>query len=244
MDSICYTTLLKRRAQALLQRSLGLRAYLFLFGLYTIATWWRAEPTFFRFLTVVPDEGVLLDIGANLGVTTTLLARRCPHAQIVAFEPVPWNSQNIKSMIRLLRLRNVSIQNCAAGDRATLVDFVIPTVYGACMHALGHLGAVAEQGEHLRVQCCKLDDLGLGKVTAVKIDVEGSEHAVLSGGVGMLRRCRPVIYCEVSENENRQQSFELLRSLDYVPYTLRSGRMVPFDQISGPEQNFIFLPKQ
>jgi FkbM family methyltransferase len=235
--------MVKRRIQSLLQRSLGLQAYLFLFGLYTIATWRWAEPAFFRFLSLIPEEGVLLDIGANLGVTTTLLARRFPKAKIVAFEPVPWNAANIKRMVNLFRLRNVSIEKCAIGNRDDPVNFVIPIVSGARMHALGHLSSTFEEGEQLRVSCCKLDDLDLSHVTAVKLDVENSEHAVLSGGVQMLRRWRPVIYCELWDNENRQKSFELLGSLGYVPYTVYSSRLVPFDHDRGQVQYFIFLPR-
>jgi len=238
--------MLKRRVQASLQRLLGLRAYLFLFGIWTITTWKWTEPGFFRFLRLVPDEGVVLDVGANLGVTVTFLARKCPNAQIIAFEPVPWNSDNIKSMIKLLRLRNVSIQNCAAGNSTGVVDFQVPIVNGARMHALGHLAGVVkdqQQGEQFRVASCKLDDFGFSNVTAVKIDVENSEYEVLAGAVQMLQRCRPVIYCELWNNENRRHSFELLRSLRYTPHIVRSGRMVQLDQIDYTGQYFIFLPQ-
>ena len=34
----------------------------------------------------------------------------------------------------------------------------------------------------------------------IKIDVEGHEPAVLSGGSDVLSRCRPIILCEVSSN--------------------------------------------
>jgi FkbM family methyltransferase len=239
--------MIKRRVQGLLQRSLGLQAYLFVFGLYAIATLRRSEPAFFHFLRLVPDWGVVLDIGANLGVTVTFLARKCPHAQVIAFEPVPWNYGNIKLMTKLLRLRNVSIQNCAAGNSTGVVDFQVPIVNGARMHALGHLVSVVDdrqQGEQLKVAICKLDDLGIDKVTAVKLDVENSEYEVFSGAVQMLQRCRPVIYCELWDNENRQKSFELLRSLHYTPHVVHSGRVIPFDRTDDPGQYFIFLPEQ
>jgi len=236
--------MIKRRVQSLLQRLLGLRAYLFLFGLYAMAKFRWAEPAFFRFLGLIPAEGVLLDIGANLGVTTTLLSRRFPKAKIIAFEPVPWNAANIERMANLFRLRNVSIQKCAIGSQDGFVDFTVPIVSGARMHALGHLSSASEEGEQLRVRCCKLDDLGLSGITAVKLDVENSEHAALIGGLATLRRWQPVIYCELWNNENRQRSFELLGSLGYVPYTTCSTGLVPFDDARGQTENFIFLPRR
>jgi FkbM family methyltransferase len=177
----------------------------------------------------------------------TFLARKCPHAQVIAFEPVPWNCDNIKSIIKLLRLRNVSIQNCAAGNSTGVADFQVPIVNGARMHALGHLADVVNdeiQREQLKVAICRLDDLGLDKVTAVKLDVENSEYEVLAGAVQMLQRCRPVIYCELWNNENRHKSFELLRSLSYAPHVVRSDRMIPLDRSDDSGQYFIFLPEQ
>ena len=84
-----------------------------MFGIYATVKWRRAEPEFFRLLDLIPNSGTVLDIGANLGVTTVLLSLKCPNAQIVAFEPVSSNCENIEMMAKLFRLRNISVRNCA-----------------------------------------------------------------------------------------------------------------------------------
>ncbi|MFL1462835.1 FkbM family methyltransferase [Roseococcus sp. DSY-14] len=50
-----------------------------------------------------------------------------------------------------------------------------------------------------RVPVLPLDTLALDGVTAVKLDAEGHEEAVLRGGAATLRRCRPVLSVEVEE---------------------------------------------
>jgi len=37
------------------------------------------------------QDGVILDVGANIGDTAVMAAKRYPMAQVLAFEPVPWN---------------------------------------------------------------------------------------------------------------------------------------------------------
>jgi FkbM family methyltransferase len=234
---------MKRRLQALLQRALGLQAYLFCFSLCAMAKMRWAEPAFFQFLKLIPDKGLFLDLGANLGVTTTLLARRCPHARILAFEPVPWNVANIRRLVRLLRFRNVTIHDFAAGDQNGSVDFVVPVVCGARMHGLGHFSANGEPGERFKVPCRKLDDLGLSDVTAIKLDVENSEYSVLCGGLQLLKKWRPVIYCELWHNENGEKSMALLGELGYKPYTVESGQLVALSRSMDRTLNLILFPE-
>jgi FkbM family methyltransferase len=244
----------KHRIEAAVQKYLGLRAYLLMFGLYTALRWRRAEPEFFRFLKLVPDGGTILDIGANLGVTALFFSRKCPHAQIVAFEPVASNCENIEMMAKLFRLRNVSVRNCALGDRNGKAGFSIPVLDGSRMQALGHLKNLSmqsgddssEQDEQIDVLVTRLDDLNLDDITAIKIDVEGSEREVLLGSIETLKRCKPLIYCELWNNESRSQSLELFSSLGYVGHAIRSQEMVPLDGTQHKEaagENVIFLPR-
>jgi FkbM family methyltransferase len=234
--------LTKRRLQAVLQRLLGFQTYLFLFGLYSLVTMRWAEPAFDHFLQLAPDNGVLLDVGANLGVTTTLLARKCPHATVLAFEPVPWNVTNIRRLVQLFQLANVSLHSCALGDNNGPVEFVVPIVCGARMHGLGHIRTNGESGERLAVACHKLDDMALANVTAIKLDVENSEYSVLCGASALLTRWQPLMYCEVWNNENGRRSLDLLHKLGYVPYIVESGRLVELGQWKSGVQNLILIP--
>lgn len=49
----------------------------------------------------------------------------------------------------------------------------------------------------LPVNCVTLDELGLKDVGFVKVDVDGSELAVLRGATGLLARDRPALFVEL-----------------------------------------------
>jgi hypothetical protein len=49
----------------------------------------------------------------------------------------------------------------------------------------------------VHVQCVTLDGLGLREVGFIKIDVDGSELAVLHGATGLLTRDRPALFVEL-----------------------------------------------
>lgn len=61
-----------------LQRIFGYDNYLFYFSIYTIGRLRnnRHEREFVHFMDMIPNEGVVLDIGANIGVMTVSLAKK------------------------------------------------------------------------------------------------------------------------------------------------------------------------
>lgn len=60
---------------------------------------------------------------------------------------------------------------------------------------IGHCGAwqVMPDGD---IPTVLIDDLKLEDVDLIYLDIEGSEHPALTGGLETIRRCRPVIGLE------------------------------------------------
>jgi hypothetical protein len=90
---------------------------------------------------------------------------------------------------------------------------------------------------------------GLERIDLVKIDVEGSETAVLQGAQEALRKFRPVLVAEAQDASLRKQGssvselLELLRALDYdVKVFGPSGNAEPItdDRLTGT--NLLCLP--
>jgi len=48
------------------------------------------------FLNLLPNEGIVLDLGANIGVTSYHLARKLPKSTVFAFEPLEINMEILK----------------------------------------------------------------------------------------------------------------------------------------------------
>jgi FkbM family methyltransferase len=100
---------------------------------------------------------------------------------------------------------------------------VLPVMKGAHMQGLAHMISnditQFNEGERICVLQRKIDDLEMLqgiKIDAIKIDVENFEYPVFKGEEQLLKHNKPIIYCELWDNENRMRCFDLLQSLDLM----------------------------
>lgn len=150
---------------------------------------------------ISPDD-VVWDVGANVGVYTVVAASTAE--TVVAFEPIPENATRIQENL-ILNGRNAMIQRTALSDstRESGLQRCGPSGTGA-------FGLLDETtSEHsLTVRTAPGTDLvseGVPAPTVVKIDVQGTELAVLSGLSDLLADCRS-IYCNVYEKHFEQKT--------------------------------------
>ena len=242
---------MKQTTKLLLQRLLGYRRYLFLFALFTIRRQkaGRHEKEFSSFLDMIPEEGVILDIGANIGIMTTVLALQRKHATVYAFEPIPENLAVLQRVVRHYGLKNVQVSGTALGDRNGTIEMVRPEIGQVKMQGLSHVvrehdDSAWNTGAVFSVPVRRLDDIPelqhLPKISAVKIDVENFEYYVLHGGMELLRRHMPVIYCELWVDGLRGRCLELMAGLGYTATVHDGGQLVPY--AGQDNSNFIFIP--
>lgn len=158
----------------------------------------------------------VVEAGANIGVHTVPLARRCAPAPLIAFEPQPRVFQVLCANLALNGIANVLAYPEACGEAegsalVPLVDYESP----------GNFGGIALQGEGevgIRVRVIALDSLELTALGLLKIDVEGFEPQVLKGAAATIARCRPTIYCENDRPENQDEVIQLLAGMGYQLY--------------------------
>lgn len=145
-------------------------------------------------------EGAILDVGANVGLVTAVLARLLPDRQIFAFEPVAETAQRAAATFALNRLNNVRLTIAAVGaEDGELTFYSAPghSDYASAHPTDTHL---AIQWQEARVPCVALDTLlqqnVFERVGLMKIDVEGHEFDVLRGAQQLIARDRPEILLE------------------------------------------------
>ncbi len=244
---------MKRFIQKNLQRLLGFDNYLFVFSLFIINTmrFNKSEGDFLWFLKMIPDKGILLDIGANIGIMTSLMARRKKHASIHAFEPIPENLQALSRVLRFYRLKNVEVHKTALGDANGEVQMKMPIDQSVKMQGLSHVvhESIPDDSEGVSFTCTlnRLDDywkhiMNRQKVEAIKMDVENFEYFVLKGAREMIQQCLPVIYTELWDTENRRKCIAFLDSFGYKPMVLEKMRLLDFSADRHTTQNFFFIP--
>lgn len=244
---------MKTFAKYILQNLLGLKAYLYVFALFVIVKirWDKKERDFFHFLELIPDGGIVLDLGANIGVTSYHLAKKLPKSTIFSFEPLQLNMDVLKRIKDKFRLTNIKEYQVAVGHTNGTLEMVMPIINKVPMHGLSHV-IQEESMENISglkyvVPVICLDDFKEldetnKKITALKIDVENFEYFALKGGENLLTKNKPVIYCELWDNENRKRCISFLNNLGYSPFVLKKQELVPLEKISIEKHNFFFIP--
>lgn len=116
---------------------------------------------------------LIIDCGANIGLSVLYFKKLFPTARVVAFEPDPLLVETLHANVRSFALSDVRIIPAAVWDRETGVDF----------HAEGgDAGRIVESGTEVdvvKVPAVRLQPYLNEPVALLKIDIEGAETTVL-----------------------------------------------------------------
>lgn len=175
-----------------------------------------------------------LDVGANIGFHSVLFGKALePTARVLAFEPTSAARRRLTRNLILNGVQDrVSIVEAAASrSEGTAVINVVPgrEEYSS-LGDLAHPSVDPVQGQKESVRLTTIDtQVSAYKLSpgSIKIDVEGSEYAVLEGAADTLERCRPVILAELSDALLRKSG----ASVDLVLQFLRSHRYDVYDPL-------------
>jgi FkbM family methyltransferase len=251
MIFLCLIKTMKSKAKLYLQQLLGFSNYLFIFSIFKIITlkWDKNENDFLFFLKLLPENGVVLDIGANIGIMSIPLTKRVSKGMVYAFEPIPDNYHTLQRVINLFKAENIFVYRCALGDENKPIEMVLPVLDDVKSQGLSHVihEDLTQFNEGIRFSTIQrtLDSIAAEiKVPfhAIKMDVENFEYYVLKGGIESLEKYRPIIYCELWDNENRIKCFDIMEDLGYETMVLSGKKLVPYDKNVYKHHNFFFIP--
>ncbi len=124
----------------------------------------------FRSTTQSP---LILDCGANIGVSVLYFKRLYPGSKVVAFEPDPLNFDALQSNVRSFGLDRVDLVNKAVWSSEPTLDFMTE---GA---DAGRMVELDPSFASTRVGTVRLRDYLEEQVEFLKLDIEGAETEVL-----------------------------------------------------------------
>ena len=157
---------------------------------------------------------VCIDVGANFGWYTTLLAKRVGvDGEVHSFEPVPDNFRELARNFELLGSPdNVFMNRAALGDHEGTVTLNLfndlPTGH-ASISSQGRTGAATFECPMLQLDNY-LEDRAIPAVDFVKVDIEGAEMMFLNGARSLFRQDRPPIFL-------MEMALEQTRNFGYLP---------------------------
>jgi FkbM family methyltransferase len=205
-------------------------------------------------MTRQTPNAVIYDIGANYGYYTLLLTHLADH--VYAFEPVSKTFDVLSRNIKLNDLSNVTAYRLGLSDHTG----------AAVMHLYSSSGndslVVRLPNDHPakpigyeEIELSTLDALsktdGLRPPDVLKLDVEGSELAILRGARETIRRHAPVLLVEYHTEEwfasvSSEKVIAELRSQGYEILGLSDDgqdlKLYPFDLGSVKFANLLALP--
>lgn len=189
---------------------------------------YEAEVTSFL-LAVLRPGMVFVDVGANLGYYTLLGARGVGfEGRVHAFEPAPVQFEHLSLNVRVNRLSNVVLNDCALAEDDGEVKLFMSDGWNHGTHSMGQ----GVGGQRVCVVRCTSLDLyvasqGITRLDVVKMDVEGAELRVLRGGRRTIEQLKPqVVLFEASEvlarslGDSTREVKEFLESRGYVIFRL------------------------
>ncbi len=156
---------------------------------------WLFEPSVKIATRLLKANPIILDIGASIGGVTSALAKYFVEGRVIAFEAAPSVHRSLRETIRLSEGGHVTVIEKAAGSSPGSLMF----------HEDGNgsgWGFLADDLGAVEVDVVTVDDtvrkLALPTVDFIKIDVEGSEMAVLLGAENTLSKFKPILIFEVN----------------------------------------------
>jgi len=197
---------------------------------------------------ISPGDGVL-DIGANLGIFSRLLARLVgPKGSVYAFEPIPQTFGFLCHNLGKLKLPQVEPLPFALSDADRVDIMVIPTYrWGSeCWYdARIKTSKANPKWREIEIHCKTLDSFRFPRISFVKCDANYRELAVLRGGLELIRQYHPAMLIEVNPNPDdptttAYETFALLAAEGYRAHCFRQGKMLP-RQPGERSQNYFFL---
>jgi len=168
--------------------------------------WWElgrrwGSGMFSRWPESVPDNPVVLDVGANYGVFGWIVRKHWPKATIFGYEPLADCAVECRKLGCYDDVRQVALGRAKGMVTLTLDD------------RRGQINASTQKAAHFvgvsfLVPMMPLDYYDL-KPDVVKVDVEGAELEVIAGGLDTLYKC-PVVIVECWDKRRARDVGEAL----------------------------------
>jgi FkbM family methyltransferase len=165
----------------------------------------------------VPNDGTLLDVGANFGYFSIYLASRKAFCGTVhAFEPSARGLRDLEALVSGFNLGDrIQIHRCALGDADGETELLQSNSDGLTTMVTQMANRLEKAVGKQTVELCKLDAFTFQRIDLIKIDVEGAETMVIAGGLNSIKAHLPVVVFESWASFDDRGAFDQLRDCGY-----------------------------
>jgi FkbM family methyltransferase len=138
------------------------------------------------YLPFTNSPGLLLDLGANIGMASIWLAQKYSFAQVIAVEPDPTNAALVRQNLELNGI-NGQVLEAAIGPTESMARFEFSE--------FSNMGRLSEDGTPVKMISVAtiIKDFGVSRFALVKIDIEGGEQKLFDSSTEWLATTDAII---------------------------------------------------
>lgn len=207
------------------------------------------------FTGLVKNINVFIDIGANIGYYSLLASSINDRLNVIAFEPFHDACEALKRNIMYNGFRNIKVEESALSDKAgaATLYYAFNRDFPDYRYQLGGKNSLVEiensPSGKVEIFAMTLDDFAiqneLVEVDLIKMDTESTEYFVLKGAENLIKKCKPIILCEVLTGYNENKLEELLLRLDYGFYLVKENGLSRISSLKNSQthkNDYFFIP--
>jgi FkbM family methyltransferase len=156
------------------------------------------EKTTLLIKKLVPVKGIVLDVGANNGYFTTLMAKLVgTKGYVYSFEPTTTYFKVLSENVRINELKNVSTFKIGLSDKnqelVINIDNSTATIHQPIVEYI-----VEKESISLNSLDSWVDENDIKQIDLIKVDIDGHEPFFVEGAINSIKKFKPVIILEVS----------------------------------------------
>ncbi len=198
------------------------------------------EPNEVYFLSQIVAPGMtFLDVGANDGIYSLFASNYVgPDGSVYSFEPSQREFNRLLDNIALNQISNIKALKLALSDFDGTATLKVANDEHAGQNTLGeyvYAGVHCSDVEPIAVKRLDdlVDELGIQRVDVIKLDIEGAEFSALKGAQETLKRFKPLLILELSDEALKHQGssaiqlLNLLEQLEYEIFTIGNFTGLP-----------------
>jgi FkbM family methyltransferase len=201
-------------------------------------------------LSLIPKNGVIFDIGANMGWYSLIIAKQNKNLKVYSFEPIPKTFSFLQKNVNFNKLENIYLHNFGFSDETK--DLVFYTYPEGSGNASSVNLTKRNDVESITCSVKRLDDFASSnklKVDFIKCDVEGAELLAFLGARETIAFYRPVIFTEMLRKWSAKFDYhpneiiDLFASMGYRCFYAMGNSLKPILKMTNEteETNFFFL---
>jgi FkbM family methyltransferase len=187
-----------------------------------------------NFVSRLKTDDIVVDVGANIGYTTLLFAKKCTQGKVLSIEPSKELFKTINDHIALNATSNVLALNIGIGEKASIGRLFKIDEFNTGRNRILEDNDKGTNSETIEIRTLDevVESTALQRINAIKIDVEGYEFKVLQGAERILRTMRPLLMIEVDDHNLKQQKasrqmlFSFLHNLNYIAVDAESMKTI------------------